>query len=465
MAATMMSAELEARARRKMEADGQPESSISAFLHNLRQVISGHTGTIAEDSLEPTQDLPAWDGLPPAGNDAEAEAQTAVIKLNGGLGTSMGLDRAKSVLPVKNGASFLTLTRRQLAATGRRTGTPPVFVLLNSFSTRRDTQEELQKVHVPGAPEAWEMLQSRVPRLDAATLTPVTWPQNPELEWCPPGHGDIYPTLAAGMLERLRQRGIEILFVSNSDNLGATLDRKILNYFIQSGAPFMMEVARRTPSDRKGGHLARRRRDGRLILRESAQCAPGDADAFQDIERHTHFNTNNLWLRVDALEEMLRRTGGFLALPIIVNRKTVDPRDPLTPAVLQLETAMGAAIELFEGAVALEVPRTRFAPVKTTSDLMVVRSDAWRVDEDGQLVPDTDGVLPVVRLDDRFYKNMEDYEARLAGGTPSLRRCRSLMVQGDWTLESGVEFVGEVELIASRPQRLTAGSYSGRIER
>lgn len=80
---------------------------------------------------------------------------------------------------------------------------------------------------------------------------------------CPPGHGDIYPSLlGSGMLERLLSEGIQYLFVSNSDNLGATLDLQLLQHFASSGAPFMMEVCERTAADKKGGHLARRKADG-----------------------------------------------------------------------------------------------------------------------------------------------------------------------------------------------------------
>jgi UDP-N-acetylglucosamine pyrophosphorylase len=341
----------------------------------------------------------------------------------------------------------------------------PRFLLLNSYNTSADTLAAIAAEPIPGAPEPWEMVQSRVPKLDASTLAPVDWPRQPELEWCPPGHGDIYPTLAGGTLRALQDAGVEFLFVSNADNLGATLDPRILAYFAASGAPFLMEVALRTPADRKGGHLARRRRDGRLILRESAQCAPEDEAAFQDISRYRYFNTNNLWLRVDALADALARHGGFLELPLIVNRKTVDPRDKASPPVLQLETAMGAAIEIFDGARALVVPRARFAPVKSTADLMVVRSDAYAVDEEGRLQPDPAcaGQLPVVRLDDRFYKLLRDFEARLPHGIPSLKNCRSLAVQGDWTFEAGVVFEGDVELSTSVPRVLPAGVYSGPV--
>ena len=91
--------------------------------------------------------------------------------------------------------------------------------------------------------------------------------------------------------------------------------------------PFLMEVADRTPADRKGGHLARRAGGGGLVLREVAQTPDEDLDAFQDIARHRYFNTNTLWIDLRALAAVLRERGGVLGLPMIVNRKTVDPGD------------------------------------------------------------------------------------------------------------------------------------------
>ena len=177
-----------------------------------------------------------------------------------------------------------------------------------------------------------------------------------------------------------------------------------------------MEVTARTAADRKGGHLARRNADQRLLLRESAQCPEEDLAAFQNIERHRYFNTNNLWIRLDALRAELDRGDGLLPLPLIRNEKTIDPRDKSTPKVFQLETAMGAAIECFDGARAIEVQRNRFSPVKTTADLLAVRSDAYELDAEFRLVlrPERNGAPPVVKLSDH-YKLVDQFEPLLAG--------------------------------------------------
>jgi UTP--glucose-1-phosphate uridylyltransferase len=273
----------------------------------------------------------------------------------------------------------------------------------------------------------------------------VSWPADPGLEWAPPGHGDLYTALqTSGMLDALLAQGYRFAFVSNVDNLGAVLDERILAWFAESGAPFAMEAADRTLADRKGGHLARRAGDGGLVLREVAQTPDDDVDAFQDVSRHRYFNTNTLWLDLRQLAAVLAEREGVLGLPMIVNRKTVDPSDKGSTPVIQLETAMGAALGVFEGATALRVPKSRFAPVKTTSDLLVLRSDAYELTEDARLVPAGDG-LPIVSLDDH-YKLVGDFEARFPKGAPSLIECEKLTIEADVRFGEGVVVRGDVLL-------------------
>merc|ERR1719506_1941842 len=220
------------------------------------------------------------------------------------------------------------------------------------------------------------------------------------------------------------------MFVSNSDNLGATLDLDILSYFAKTDAPFMMECCKRTANDKKGGHLAKRITDGQLVLRESAMCADEDEEMFQDITKHRYFNTNNLWIRLDKLKETIDKFGGFIPLPMIKNKKTVDPKDDASQKVIQLETAMGAAIEVFKGATAIVVPRTRFAPVKKCDDLLLLRSDAYVITDDFRPVlnPLCGGKAPIVSLDKKKYKLVSQLEAATRGGIPSLVGCTRLAV-------------------------------------
>jgi UTP--glucose-1-phosphate uridylyltransferase len=257
------------------------------------------------------------------------------------------------------------------------------------------------------------------------------------------------------MLETLLEHGYRYAFVSNSDNTGATLDPLILAWFAREKIPFLMEVTDRTEADRKGGHLARRRGDG-LVLRERAQTPEQDMPAFEDVRRHRYFNTNNLWLDLRALARVLAQSTGVLGLPLIVNRKPVDPSDPSTPQVLQLESAMGAAIAVFDGAQALRVPRRRFAPVKTTDDLLAVRSDAYVLTEDShlQLATSRGDRPPVVELDPRFYKLLADFDARFPAGAPSLVACERLKILGDVRFGRDIAICGSVAILHAGGRQL-----------
>jgi len=451
----------------KMRAAGVGGPTIRAYLGAVHRVRTGERGLVPEAWIDAVESLPRVDELSAAGGSDAAPLlkQLVVVKLNGGLGTSMGLDRTKSLIVVKGVDTFLDFVARQilhLRGGGRQR--EPAFYLMNSFSTRKDTLDYLRKYPDLGEDGRLDFLQNMVPKIDARTFEPISWPAQPDLEWCPPGHGDIYPALlASGLLERLLQRGIKHCFVSNSDNLGATVDLKVLRYFAESGFSFLMEVAERTAADRKGGHLARGKSNGRLLLRESAQTPKEDEARFQDIVRHRYFNTNNLWLRLDHLQAELERYGGALPLPLITNSKTVDPRDANSPKVLQLESAMGAAIECFERTGALVVPRSRFAPVKTTSDLLALRSDAYRVTDEHQLVlaEARQGRPPLVDLDARHYKILADFERAFAAGLPSLVDCEALKVTGPVRFQAGVVCQGKVEFAnaAPHPGIVAAGTY------
>ena len=299
-------------------------------------------------------------------------------------------------------------------------------------------------------------------------LQPATCPSNPDNEWCPPGHGDLYAALeGSGCLDNLLKAGYKYMFVSNSDNLGATLDLSILTYFAASDAPFMMECCERTENDKKGGHLAVRNSDKQLILRESAMCADEDEAAFQDITKHRFFNTNNLWVRLDKLKEVINKSGGFIPLPMIKNKKTVDPKDDSSQKVLQLETAMGAAIECFQGATAIVVPRTRFAPVKKCNDLLLLRSDAYVLDNNKPILnPACGGKAPVMALDSKKYKLVGALEEATPSGLPSLVQCKKLTVKGLVRMGPRTKFVGEVSIVnnSDEAKMVPAGEVTGEID-
>jgi UTP--glucose-1-phosphate uridylyltransferase len=431
----------------KMRADGVADAAIETFRDLYTRWRDGETGLLPEADIEPLHDVPSLEDLPDV-DVPDALDATVVCKLNGGLGTSMGMTRAKSLLEVKDGMTFLDVIARQVLDARAHLGVRLPLVLMNSFATREDSLAALARIDGLASDVPADFVQSKEPKVREDDGRPVAWPENPDLEWAPPGHGDVYPSLVgSGMLDELLQHGYRYLFLSNSDNLGAVLDPRILAWMAREDIPFLSEVADRTEADRKGGHLAVRAADGRLVLRETAQVPEEDAGAFSDIGRHTYFNTNNLWVDLRALQSVMAASGGVLGLPMIVNRKTVDPNDPGSTRVIQLETAMGAAVGVFEGARALRVPRTRFAPVKTTSDLLVLRSDAYELTDDARLVlAGGRDAAPLVTLDDACYKRLGDFDERFPAGPPSLVAAERLEVVGDVRFGAGVVVRGSVRV-------------------
>jgi UTP--glucose-1-phosphate uridylyltransferase len=427
-----------------MEAAGLPRIFVRSFASYYESLVNGYTGLIPEAEIRPVDSLVDSQTLPERLSRVGAAtlAKTAVIKLNGGLGTSMGLAQAKSLLPVKGGLSFLDITARQAQAMG------VPLILMNSFVTHADSLGALEwhgslNDRLPRA-----FLQHMEPKIRQSDLLPVDWPQDPELEWCPPGHGDIYTAMVtSGTLSSMLKAGFEFAFVSNSDNLGAVVDTRILGYFAENQFPFMMEASDRTEMDRKGGHLALRS-DGQIILRESAQTSPEDEAAFQDILRYRYFNTNNLWLNLPALRKLLTAQDNKLGLPMIRNAKTVDPRDGSSPPVYHLETAMGSAIGVFKGATALRVPRHRFAPVKKTEDLLAVRSDAYILTDRFHVIPNPlrKCTTLLVELDASYYRFVNDLDARFPFGAPSLLHCTRFKISGDFRFGRDVTCHGDVML-------------------
>ena len=275
----------------KMRSDGVADAAIRAFEHYYRQLEAGETGLLPEDSIEPVSDLPALDDLP---HDREAEREALqraiVLRLNGGLGTSMGLTGAKSLLEAKDGNSFLDIIARQVLALRERYDARLPLVLMDSFSTREDSLKALAAHPRLDVGLPLDFIQNKEPKLLVEDLTPVRWEADPALEWCPPGHGDLYTALVtSGMLEQLLEQGFEYAFVANSDNLGAVLDPRILAWLRAEDVPFAMEVTDRTEADRKGGHLAVRRtasiaNGAPLVANQPATRASGTAPRLSEFD-------------------------------------------------------------------------------------------------------------------------------------------------------------------------------------
>ena len=444
-------------------ADGCSDAAISAFKYNLTKLTSGANLMIPESTLKAVDSLPAYESL--TKESPELLKTTVMVKLNGGLGTGMGLEKAKSLLELKDGMTFLDFIAKQVTDMRGKFGVPLAFMLMNSFATSADTLAHLAKygdLQSEGLP--LEFCQNKAPKVVEADLAPAAWPSKPECEWCPPGHGDLYPAmLGTGSLDALLAKGFKYMFVSNSDNLGATMDVKLLTWFAESGKPFAMECAQRTDADKKGGHLAKDAATGELLLRESAQCPDEDEKEFQNVGKHKFFNTNNLWINLEALKATMDKNEGVLPLPVMKNSKTVDPRDKKSTKVLQLETAMGAAIASFEGAGAILIPRTRFAPVKTTNDMLALMSDAYTITDDFRMTlkEERNGVPPNVKLDGA-YKFVDALQALVPNGPPSLIGCTKLVVEGKVVFEAGVVIKGDVKVVngSDEVKTVAAGEYA-----
>ncbi len=428
----------------RMAAESLPDIFIDNFAYYYDKLVAGDDGLIHEDAIIPVETLTDAEHLPEHLQDTGrvAVSRTVIIKLNGGLGTGMGLTGPKSLLVVKEGLTFLDIIARQTIDVGAP------LLLMNSFATDEESLTVLARYPGLRGDLPLSFLQHKQPKVVASDFSPACRPDDRELEWCPPGHGDLYTALVtSGILDRMLMLGYEFAFVSNADNLGAVLDLSILGYLAENKLPFLIEVADRTAADRKGGHLARRL-DGQLILREIAQCPAADLPVFQDIGRHRYFNTNNIWLHLPTLQRVLIERDYRLGLPMIRNRKTIDPRDPDSLPVYQLETAMGSALAVFTGAEAIRVPRARFAPVKRTDDLLAVRSDAYLLTADNRVIlaPERDGLPPAVELTGEHYRFVSDLDRHFPAGAPSLRCCNRLLVEGEFEFGRDVVLRGEVHL-------------------
>ena len=430
----------------KMKQEGLQPLVIDTFTYYYNQVLKGETGLVYDSQIQPVapDEIENFENLNKYMDSGQRALDRSVrIVLNGGLGTTMGLTGPKSLIIAKNGQSFLELILKQADHSGVQ------LALMNSFNTHDATLAALTRLNPSHTP--LHFIQHKFPKIQQQDLSPASWPENPALEWNPPGHGDVFTALnTSGMLKELLKNGIQYAFIHNLDNLGARLETSLLGYFSEHEFPFMMEVAEKTPADIKGGHLARQK-NGRLILREAAQCPQEEIAAFQDITRYRFFNTNNIWVNLNALNALFKKDH-TIRLTMILNPKTVDPRNEESPSVIQIETAMGAAISLFDGATAVRVPRSRFFPVKSCNDLLALRSDCYVLgDKDNlRINPKRSAAGRAetinIRLDPKFYGKIDLLEQRFKQGMPSLVGCDALSIQGDVYFESPVTIQGNVSI-------------------
>ncbi|ODV62814.1 UTP glucose-1-phosphate uridylyltransferase [Ascoidea rubescens DSM 1968] len=376
-------------------------------------------------------------------------SKLAVLKLNGGLGTSMGCVGPKSVIEVRDGNTFLDLSVRQIEYLNRKYDSDVPLLLMNSFNTDKDTQHLIKKYQGHRI-RIRTFNQSRFPRVFKDSLLPVPTNYNDPLNsWYPPGHGDLFEALAAsGELDSLIDQGKEILFVSNGDNLGATVDLNILNHILDTNAEYIMELTDKTRADVKGGTLINY--DGQVRLLEIAQVPKEHVEEFKSIKKFKNFNTNNLWINLKAVKRLIELNS--LDVEIIPNFKTISVNG-LESNVLQLETAVGAAIRHFNNAHGIVVPRSRFLPVKTCSDLMLVKSDLFYLQHGAlKIDPSRFGGSPLIKLGSHF-KKVKDFQSRIPH-MPAILELDHLTITGNVKLGKDVTLKGTVIIVCQDGQSI-----------
>jgi UTP--glucose-1-phosphate uridylyltransferase len=428
------------------------ENEKSGFVNLVSRYLSGEAQQIEWSKIQtPTDEVVVpYDTLTPPPEDLEKTRKLldklVVLKLNGGLGTTMGCTGPKSVIEVRNGQTFLDLIVIQIESLNVKYDCNVPLLLMNSFNTHDDTQKIVEK-YANSKIVIHTFNQSQYPRLVVEDFLPLPCKGTTGKDgWYPPGHGDVFPALAnSGKLDLLLSQGKEYVFVANSDNLGAIVDLKILSHLIENKNEYCMEVTPKTLADVKGGTLISY--EGRVQLLEIAQVPDEHVGEFKSIEKFKIFNTNNLWVNLKAIKRLVQSDA--LKMEIIPNPKEVDGTK-----VLQLETAAGAAIRFFEDAIGINVPRSRFLPVKATSDLLLVQSDLYTL-VDGFVVRNkarTNPANPSIELGPEF-KKVANFLARFKS-IPSIIELDNLKVSGDVWFGTGVVLKGTVKVNAKSGVKL-----------
>eukprot|EP00252_Welwitschia_mirabilis_P005213 TRINITY_DN156_c0_g1_i1.p1 TRINITY_DN156_c0_g1~~TRINITY_DN156_c0_g1_i1.p1 ORF type:complete len:472 (+),score=97.32 TRINITY_DN156_c0_g1_i1:184-1599(+) len=450
-----MAAAVESEKIAKLRSDVAQLSQISenekeGFIRLVSRYLSGEESKIEWEKIQtPTDDIVVpYESLASVGEGETKDLlnKLVVLKLNGGLGTTMGCTGPKSVIEVRNGLTFLDLIVKQIESLNNKYNCKVPLVLMNSFNTHEDTIKIVEKYSSANV-DIHIFNQSQYPRLVAEDMTP--WPckgQTNKEGWYPPGHGDVFPALVnSGKLDTLLSQGKEYVFIANSDNLGAIVDLKILNHLAKNQNEYCMEVTPKTLADVKGGTLISY--EGRVQLLEIAQVPEEHVSEFKSIEKFKIFNTNNLWANLKAIQRLVQADA--LKMEIIPNPKEVNG-----VKVLQLETAAGAAIRFFDNAIGVNVPRSRFLPVKATSDLLLVQSDLYTID-DGFVIRNparVDTANPSIELSPEF-KKVGDFLKRFKA-IPSILELQSLKVSGDVWFGSGIVLKGKVIIEANKGEKL-----------
>jgi len=300
-------------------------------------------------------------------NDACDYSKLAIVKLNGGLGTSMQCTGPKSVITVKNNLTFLEIIINQIRFLNKKYKCNIPLVLMNSTLTTNN--EEMKKI-INNSSDIDILIfhQDNLPRICAKTnklLNNDSFISNTPIS-CPSGTGDFYESLLkSNVYHKLLKRNIEHLFISNIDNLAASADPYILN-FLQNNKniEFNIEVTPKTELDIKGGTFIDY--DNKTRLLEVAMIPKENLEEFYSIEKFKIFNTNNIWIKLNSL------INNYENMEIFQNFKTIDNTE-----FYQIESVIGSGINCFENISIINVPRNRFLPVKKKNNLEDIRSDKY----------------------------------------------------------------------------------------
>ncbi|KAF0769419.1 UTP--glucose-1-phosphate uridylyltransferase isoform X2 [Aphis craccivora] len=435
------------------------KSQFTAFSRLFQRFLEESGPSVDWDKIEklPADAIRDYETLStPSPNDIHSKLEKlVVVKLNGGLGTSMGCRGPKSVIQVRNDLTFLDLTVQQIEHLNKKYNVNVPLVLMNSFNTDKDTEQIIRKYKGLQV-EIYTFNQSCFPRVSKESLLPIA--RDCDIEgnieaWYPPGHGDFYDSFKnSGLLQKFIDSGRDYCFISNIDNLGATVDLNILNMLLghkseETNLEFVMEVTNKTKADVKGGTLIQY--ENKLRLLEIAQVPKENLEEFKSVKKFKFFNTNNLWIKLNAIEKVLNE--GSMNLEIIVNNKTLDNN----LNIIQLETAVGAAMKSFNGGLGINVPRSRFLPVKKTSDLLLVMSNLYHMKNGSlsmsplRMFPTT----PLVKLGDKDFAKVKDFLSRFAT-IPDILELDHLTVSGDVTFGRNVSLKGTVIIIANHGDRI-----------
>ncbi|MCB1143672.1 MAG: UTP--glucose-1-phosphate uridylyltransferase [Leptospiraceae bacterium] len=432
-----------------MKKENLSDVLIEDFLKKVDKVRKGETGKVVWNTigdLDPETDEISLETLRKTRQPkSENLKKLVVIKLNGGLGTSMGLSKAKSLIKIKENKSFLEIIASQIQYYRKKFNVEIPLILMDSYNTQSDCARELGSIGFSQTIPT-SFLQNKVPRLRQSDLSPIETEDKKD-EWCPPGHGDIYLSLKeTGILKSLLEKGYEYAFISNGDNLGATIEPYILDYLLEEQLDFAMEMTPKTLADKKGGAIYRKMIDGKFMgleLLETAQVPDEHEHEFSGMGKFRTFSTNNLWINLKALESRLSK--GLMELSLIVNPKSVAGID-----VLQLETAMGSAIGNFQKTKGIIIPRDRFAPVKKCEDTLIRMSDAYTLNEDFSLtmseVRKSKNLSEnLISLEDKYYKKVKEF-TELFPEIPSLVESTSFTVKGQVLFDKKIKIIGDVTI-------------------